>query len=531
MKLSILYNINGVQFEKILRLSRVEWSDKRVDWKKQIPSILGFANTMKVAEYTRKGDVIEVTLINRKDFSLDSDMLFKIGRYCDTRTYNKLWVASSLLMSTEETKFGFELHDQNPGFWQADRITDSQQRSAIASLAMPANQIALLATMNTWLGSEAGVRDLYDWISRFAEDFTKYCDQLQDKPLELQVIYALVASVDSLWKEVNEQGKSENYEVLLDFTRALYPAVHNSLEASYMVLCAIYDDDALDKSLWERHGLVCPLYWNLQGLGSDEPFDFEKAYFPRVNLNGADLSGADLKDAYFKNASFVNAALSDATLTNANFTRAKLDNANCEQADCRSTNFTRASLVQVRFAGADLYKTNFQDATLKAADFVGAQCQCINFSGANLLAARFSGAITSAREIRLDYLEQIAWLGFKGANFLGAWCDAPFIMNNIKAAKHESFKATLASIKVASAAILAQLQEHLDSEHSVFKMPGGEFWGGPGWFESYWQVLQESLINRGHELLEQPDLTEQDKVIVAGVLEHAGEDRLLSMPF
>lgn len=471
MKLSIWYTINDKRFEKTLNLSRAQWSDQTTDWKKLCLNILGFENTMEVAQYSRKGSVIEVTLANRKDFSLSSDILFKIARYLEPDTYQKLWVASTLLMDIEYEKHGFDVHNLNPGFWLSGRMTDSQRQSAIEALDVEANQKTLLAMINTWLSSEAGVDDFYAWMDDFANVFIKWFESREHHSLELKAIYGLVAPISLLWQDIIDSGQSVDFELVLHYVEDAYPTVGASLQATYAVLCTIYNEDALDEAFWEAN-TKSPYYYNLQGLDLHELFmnsvNLEKAYFAGANLRNACLARAILNHAVFKNAHLEGADLSDAKLEQACFENAELDEIRCERANFTMANFTGACLMNADLSYGYFFQTNFKEANLQGASFESANCNCLNFSAALLAGASFKGAYQSVDNMGLAFTEQQVWLRFAGANFLGAQCDSEFIEKRLSDAKHESFAATLEQIKTAGLSGLVRIQELIDCEGSIF---------------------------------------------------------------
>jgi uncharacterized protein YjbI with pentapeptide repeats/TolB-like protein len=120
--------------------------------------------------------------------------------------------------------------------------------------------------------------------------------------------------------------------------------------------------------------------------------NFQYAYFPKANLQGANLHEADLQAADLDSTDLRGANFNNADLTGANLAGADLRGASLASADIQKANLRRARLDSADIHGANLAEATLQGANLTHADLRQANLHGTNLENTNLMYADFRGA-------------------------------------------------------------------------------------------------------------------------------------------
>jgi uncharacterized protein YjbI with pentapeptide repeats len=151
------------------------------------------------------------------------------------------------------------------------------------------------------------------------------------------------------------------------------------------------------------------------------PALFSGAFFPRVNLIGADLSDADLRSM-----SVVGTDLSYAKMSGADLSSSDLSYASLRNSDLSGAALNGATLI-----GANLYSVDLSGATLD-----GVELGSANLSGSNLHSAVLSGAFLTGADLTASNLNSAALeaanlyrADLRGADLRGADLRGAYLSN------------------------------------------------------------------------------------------------------
>ncbi len=125
---------------------------------------------------------------------------------------------------------------------------------------------------------------------------------------------------------------------------------------------------------------------------SDPPapgVEWQRCFFEKRELTGADLSGAHIKDSNFRQVKMSGALFTGAEVYRAGFSEADLANTDFSGARLIEADFSHANLSGALFIRSELRGVRLQGVGLRNADLTGAKLDRAALLGADLSGARW----------------------------------------------------------------------------------------------------------------------------------------------